>query len=62
MFGTRVLMSQQEVAEYLGTTVGTLNTWRYMGKNPIPFLRFGNRIKYRKSDIDAWIEANIVHQ
>lgn len=54
----RVLMTQQEAAEYLGTTVGTLNTWRHHGKNPIPFVRWGNRIKYIKEDLENWIKEN----
>ncbi len=53
-----VLMTQQDAADYLGTTVQTLNTWRAHGKNPIPFVRWGNRIKYLKEDIDTWIKEN----
>lgn len=56
----RILMTQQEAAAYLGTTVQTLNTWRHHGKNPIPFVRWGNRIRYRKEDIDTWLTANTV--
>lgn len=52
-------MTQAQAAKYLGTTVGTLNSWRYYGKNTIPFIRWGNRIRYRKSDLDTWIEQNI---
>lgn len=54
-----VLMTQAQAAKYLGTTVGTLNTWRHYGKNPIPFIRWGNRIKYRKADIDNWLNTNL---
>ena len=36
---SHVLMTQQEAAEYLHTTVGTLNTWRHYGKDKIPFVR-----------------------
>ena len=51
------LMSQAEAAEYLGTTVGTLNSWRHYRKHKIPFVRWGNRIRYRREDLDAWIES-----
>ena len=50
---SHVLMTQKEAAEYLHTTVGTLNTWRHYGKDKIPFVRWGNRIRYRKEDLDA---------
>jgi len=53
------LMDQRAAAAYLGTTVGTLNTWRHYGKQKIPFMRWGNRIRYRKEDLDAFIAKNI---
>lgn len=52
-------MTQKETAEYLGTTVGTLNTWRHYGKDKIPFVRWGNRIRYCKEDMDVWIQTQI---
>ena len=55
-----VLLTQKQVADYLGTTVGSLNTWRAQGKNPIPFIRWGNRIRYRMCDLDQWIAENMV--
>ena len=57
---SHVLMTQKEAAEYLHTTVGTLNTWRHYGKDKIPFVRWGNRIRYRKEDLYAWIQTQIV--
>ena len=53
------LLSQKAAAKYLGTTIGTLNSWRHYGKQKIPFVRWGNRIRYRKEDLDAWIRANV---
>lgn len=57
---SRILFTQKEAAAYLGTTVGTLNTWRHYGKDKIPYVRWGNRIRYRKEDLDAWIEEQLV--
>ena len=54
----RTLMNQVEAAAYLGTTVGTLNSWRHYGKQKLPFVRWGNRIRYQKADLDAWIAAH----
>ena len=64
------LMNQAEAAKYLGTTVGTLNAWRHYTKKdkhgnprqPIPFVRWGNRIRYRKIDLDLWIESQMENQ
>ncbi len=55
-----VLMTQREAATYLGTTVGTLNSWRHYGKDNIPFVRWGNRIRYRQEDLDTWIKSQVV--
>ena len=48
-----ILMTQAQAAQYLGTTVGTLNCWRHYGKNTIPYVRWGNHIRYRKADLDT---------
>lgn len=56
------LLNQRQAAQYLGTTVGTLNSWRHCGKNTLPFIRWGNRIRYRKSDLDAWIERQMINK
>lgn len=55
-----VLMNQKQAAAYLGTTVGSLNVSRHLGKNTIPFVRWGRSIRYRKADLDEWIEAHVV--
>lgn len=55
-----MLMTQKQAAEFLGTTVGTLNVWRHCGKNTIPFVRWGRQIRYRKEDLDAWIASHVV--
>lgn len=56
------LMNQAEAALYLGTTVPTLNTFRCTGKNTIPFVRWGRCIRYRKEDLDKWIESHLENQ
>jgi excisionase family DNA binding protein len=50
-----LLMTEAEVAEYLRVTVRTLATWRAEGRGPRP-LRVGRGIRYRRSDVDAWLE------
>ena len=60
MHKDKILMAQKEAAAYLGTTVGSLNTWRHYGKDKIPYVRWGNSIRYRKADLDAWIQGQLV--
>jgi predicted DNA-binding transcriptional regulator AlpA len=46
------------VADYLGTTVAQLARLRWEGKGPT-YVRLGRSIRYRWSDVDAWVEANL---
>lgn len=55
------LLSQADVAKILGSTVPSLNTLRHQGCLDIPYIKFGNRIRYREEDIEQWIESNIVN-
>ena len=45
-------------AIYLDLTKSTLEAWRCRGNGP-PFLKLGKAVRYRKQDLDAFIEARI---
>jgi excisionase family DNA binding protein len=49
------LISAQELAEYLDVPVKTLYAWRYRRQGP-PGLRVGKHLRYRRNDINEWIE------
>lgn len=50
------LLDQKQVANILGTTVSTLNSMRYVGKlKDLPYVRFGNRVKYLQTDVENYI-------
>ena len=56
-----VYLTEAETAKYLagiGVNVakGTLQQQRISGGG-IPFVKLGNRIRYRREDIDAWLSA-----
>lgn len=50
------MMSPQQAADYLGVTVGTLSIWRCRRSYPLPFVKVGRKVCYRKSDLDTFIE------
>ena len=50
------LWTPQEVAGYLGVPVRTLYAWRSRGAGP-QGLRVGKHLRYRKADLDAWLEG-----
>lgn len=49
--------SEETAARYIDTSPNTLNAWRTRGKGPA-FKRIGQRlVRYRKQDLDDWLEA-----
>jgi excisionase family DNA binding protein len=48
------LLSAQQLADYLEVPLATIYAWRYRGDGP-PGFRAGKHLRYRKSDIDQWI-------
>jgi excisionase family DNA binding protein len=54
------LFPPKQAAEYLGVSVGTLEVWRCTKRYPLPFIKVGRLVKYRKSDLDAFLESRTV--
>lgn len=49
-----------EAARYLGLQKTTLEAWRSRGEGP-QFVKLGRAVRYRRPDLDAWIESRIRH-
>ena len=53
---SEVLMTSAQVAEYLQMSLRTVEDWRLKSKGP-KFIRLSqHRIRYRRSDVDAWLD------
>lgn len=53
------LIDEEEASAFLGHSVRTLQKWRVRGGGP-RFVRISRRsIRYRRSDLLAWIEARV---
>jgi predicted DNA-binding transcriptional regulator AlpA len=51
------LLTSTQVAEILGITEHCLRRWRMLGTKGPKFIKLGERfIRYRNSDLEAWIE------
>lgn len=50
----RRLGTADEVAAFLGVPLGTLYAWRTRHKGPAA-VRVGKHLRYRWSDVDAWL-------
>jgi excisionase family DNA binding protein len=51
---TERLLNVHEIAEWLGVSRGTLDYWRHVHKGP-PFLKVGGAVRYRPSEVAAWV-------
>jgi excisionase family DNA binding protein len=51
-------MTPKEAAEYLRSSPSTLAKRSLTGESPA-FTRIGAAIRYRKSDLDAWMAATV---
>ena len=52
--------NSSEAAAYLGIRPATLKTWRCTRKVQIPFVKIGDRVVYRQTDLDRFLDANTV--
>ncbi len=47
-----------EIAELLNIKTTTLKKWRFLKKFNPPHHKFGGGVRYKGSELQAWIEAN----
>ncbi|MFS1864671.1 helix-turn-helix domain-containing protein [Vibrio breoganii] len=55
-------LNRKQAADYLGLSEGTLAVWASTGRYKLPFVKVGRKVFYRQSDLDVFIESNIVTQ
>lgn len=53
------LFCTKEAAREIHVEPQTMAQWRHNKKVNIPFVRIGRKVMYRKSDLEAFISANI---
>ncbi|MHB8421523.1 MAG: helix-turn-helix domain-containing protein [Leptospirales bacterium] len=53
------LLTSEEVGKILNVKPQTLACWRLYGEN-LPFVKVGRLVRYRRSDIEAWLAAQTV--
>ena len=51
------LVDEREAAKILDTKPSTLSVWRSTGRYALPFVKIGRKVRYRRSDLTAWIES-----
>jgi predicted site-specific integrase-resolvase len=53
---TRELVDEKAAAQDLDVAPGTLAVWRSTGRYNLPFIKIGRNVRYRRTDLVAWLE------
>lgn len=53
------LLTVNEVSALLGIKPHTLHTWRSLGKETPLAIRVGGLLRYRESDVLAWVDTQV---
>lgn len=56
---SKELVDERQAAQHLSVAPGTLSVWRSTGRYKIPFVKVGHLVRYRISDLDAWLESRV---
>lgn len=52
------VLDNDAAAEYIGCTPDTLRVW--VSKRRVPFIKVGRLTRFRRADLDAWLDARLV--
>lgn len=55
------MLTVQQAAQVIGVVVATLNGWRQTGRHALPYVKIGHLVRYRVSDIEAWMTKRTAH-
>ncbi|MFZ1935329.1 MAG: helix-turn-helix domain-containing protein [Thermoguttaceae bacterium] len=54
------LLTREQAAEYLGIAPQTLAVWATNGRYSLPMVKVGRCARYKRSDLDRFIERRTV--
>ena len=52
-------LTPKQAGKYLGVSDAVLRLWRSKGEGPRHFKAGDKLVRYRKGDLDSWIEARL---
>lgn len=53
------LLSNSDAAKFLSVSTSFLNNDRVTRRHGIPFLKVGKLVRYRESDLRAWLDRRV---
>lgn len=54
------LLTARQAADILGVRTQTLALWRSTGAHGLPYIKVGTSVRYRRSELDAWLRSRTV--
>ena len=48
-------LTTKEVAAILRVSPGTLNVWRSVKRYPLPYVKIGHAVRYKATDVQAFL-------
>jgi excisionase family DNA binding protein len=54
------LLTPQQASEVLQVSPETLNVWRATRRYKLPYVKVGRSVRYRLSDLEAFIQERLV--
>lgn len=60
IFTSQTLLSRSQAAEHLGIKPQTLAVWACTHRYNLPYVKIGRRVMYRRSDLEAFVNANLI--
>lgn len=54
------LLTRAEAGAYLGIRPQTLSLWASVGRYDLPYIRVGRCVRYRRSDLDAFLARRTI--
>ena len=55
-----LILNTKEAANYVRLSKATLDRFRLTGEGPT-FAKLGGAVRYRQSDLDAWLESRLIN-
>jgi helix-turn-helix protein len=54
------LLDEKQAADFLKVASNTLSVWRSTKRYPLPYVRVGRCIRYKRSDLEKFVAENTV--
>ena len=54
----KLVMTEKELAAYLGVSYWTVRGWRLQKEDPLPTIGSGRRVLYRLKTVEEWMERS----